>query len=105
MPKKLTLDLKGLRVKSFVTSLGAKEKADAKGGATNDTICYPFCSDECTDTQVGCSNQTCISCNCTPGCGTNTCTDIYPCITMFTCNTCTCASLPECTTDTTTTGG
>jgi hypothetical protein len=60
MPKKLKLDLQGFKVQSFVTSLDTNEKANVKGGLTVDTVCYPFCSEECTDTEVSCSCDTCL---------------------------------------------
>jgi hypothetical protein len=63
MPKKLRLDLGNLKVQSFVTSLEGDEASKVKAGATNDTMCLPGCSDECTDTEVSCSCYTCDTCD------------------------------------------
>lgn len=48
MPKKMKLDLKGLKVKSFVTNLGDAEQQKINGGlATDNTFCTN-CSDDCS---------------------------------------------------------
>ncbi len=53
MSKKVKLDLKGLKVESFVTSLKEEEKAKAKGGWTGGRLCFTWpviCeSDTCPD--------------------------------------------------------
>ncbi len=55
MSKKMKLDLKGLKVESFVTSLKDEEKAKAKGGWTGLHICdtWPeICESEtCPDSE------------------------------------------------------
>jgi hypothetical protein len=94
MPKKLKLDLNGLRIQSFVTSLDKRDKSKVRGGIT--------ASLNCPDCTEGCPTQTCYT-----NCGTcNTCTcdtcetNCGTCVTCATCPTCywkvnTCA--PDCT--------
>ncbi len=96
MPKKLKLDLKGLKVQSFVTSLDGNEKKNIHGGATAE---YTPCVSECDTCDMTCPTydvtcaatcgQTCATCTCyTEYCGTcGTCagkacgTPVSECIT------------------------
>lgn len=86
MPKKLKLDLKGLEVQSFVTSLEKREKRQVKGGdpytlETNCPSCMPTCIScvfTCAETCYGsCATcETCVTCQpkvftcADPDCGT-----------------------------------
>jgi hypothetical protein len=87
MPKKLRLDLDGLRVQSFVTSLDKRDKSKIKGGLTINSNC-PDC------TEVDCYTQTCFTecgtCNtCQTDCGTcESCEScIYTCFPkVYTCD-------------------
>jgi hypothetical protein len=72
MPKKLKLDLKGLKVQSFVTSLEDGEKKQVKGGDpyTLETDC-PSCLPTCNSCQVTCAEScygTCETCASCPTC-------------------------------------
>lgn len=80
MPKKLKLDLGGLKVQSFVTSLEARDESKIKGGNTGIT-----CPEPCVSKPYVCptDNTWCGTCN---TCGA-TCD--ATCDTCFTClNTC-----------------
>ena len=90
MPKKLKLDLKGLKVQSFVTSLDKGEESKIKGGSVVNTVCpVSTCPGACEPPG-------------TPTCDTicGTCETCETCVTCATCPTCywkvnTCA--PDCT--------
>jgi hypothetical protein len=76
MQKKLKLNLKDLKIQSFVTSLENGDKTKIKAGGTGDTACEP-CQ---TDPPVTCTCLTCITCiTCnTCGCVTNN-PKVYTC--------------------------
>ncbi len=85
MPKKLKLNLKGLKVQSFVTSLKDEEKTKIRGGDVLTNSCL-----QCTETCQGCNTYT----DC-PTCPEGTCVScetFSPCHTCETCPelTCTC---------------
>ena len=84
MPKKLNLDLNGLKVQSFVTSLDKRDESKIKGGSVVNTVCPPTICPECEPTGTCYTNcGTCVTCTCET-CNTN-------------CGTCeTCASCPTC---------
>jgi hypothetical protein len=81
MPKKLKLDLNGLRIQSFVTSLEKRDESKIKGGLTVNTNCPETCATDCgtCGTQCG-SCDTCTCDTCETNCGT--------CVTCATCPTC-----------------
>lgn len=82
MSKKLKLDLRDLKVTSFVTSLGEGQKKVVRGGAT--PLCGPVSEEVCETQYVGCPTyQTCVTCDCpteTCTCGGATC-DYWLCPT------------------------
>ena len=70
MPKKMKLDLKGLKVQSFVTSLEDGDKTKIKGGVSNTMNC-PDCTEDC-ESVTFCG--TCGTyCTCIGTCGGATC--------------------------------
>lgn len=83
MPKKLKLDLKGLKVNSFVTSLDNRGKGVVMGGRTITIICTACCG----SVGVCPTDVTCVTCDtcetCNTDCGScGTCqTDCSPCAT------------------------
>lgn len=92
MPKKLKLDLKNLKVKSFVTSLDGNEKKNIHGGATFDSICISECDtcpDICQPSGATCAHSCpatactcytdCGTCPTTGCCGTTPCTPVHIC--------------------------
>lgn len=76
MPKKLKLDLNGLKVNSFVTSLGNRDREKIKGGVD--------------PTDFG-------SCSCDGGCQTKYMLTCPECFSIdHTCETCDCPSINTC---------
>jgi len=73
MPKKMKLDLNGLKIKSFVTSLEKDSEGRIKGGATVPTNCFPKCSfDAVCETEFPCETlRTCETCETCDTCHTN----------------------------------
>lgn len=79
MPKKLKLDLGGLKVQSFVTSLENGDEKKIKGGATLVTCetCEPECPSGGTCLTACGTCNTCVTCNtCPASCG-GTCDSCY----------------------------
>jgi hypothetical protein len=71
MPKKLKLDLNGLKVNSFVTSLKNQDREKIKGGVDWTKFATCSCAGDCYTVH----HLTCESCNTEPECcgysGTN----------------------------------
>lgn len=70
MPKKLKLDLNGLKVNSFVTSLENNDSKKIKGGVTWTEYVSCSCAGDCP-TVYAYTCDTCLT-NC-EGCNTDTC--------------------------------
>lgn len=86
MPKKLKLDLGGLKVQSFVTSLDNGDEKKIKAGATAATCGGETCDPECPLTEYTCQTD-CGTCNTCPiSCG-GSCATCNP--KVYTCD-------PEC---------
>jgi hypothetical protein len=76
MPKKLKLDLEGLKVNSFVTSVADGVKGKVKGGAVT---LFSECSLPCIESCWGyCPTETCQT----------DCGSCESCVTCVTCPTC-----------------
>lgn len=84
MPKKMKLDLSGLKVQSFVTSLDSGAEKKIKAGETLVSCPGPVCTDTCRATcEATCvtCGDTCATCDtCAPTCGATcgTCATCYP---------------------------
>jgi hypothetical protein len=76
MPKKLKLDLNGLKVASFVTSLGKDEHKKVIAGRTWTDFGTCSCDGACDPTTV---LETCVSCNITCGDTCEVCSAPEPC--------------------------
>ncbi len=75
MPKKKKLQLKELKVASFVTELGNKAQK-VRGGESAETNCDPSCeTNSCVVTCPTCYTCTCHTCYCP----TNGCTNQESC--------------------------
>jgi hypothetical protein len=101
MPKKKKLQLKALKVQSFVTELG--DDADkVKGGVTPNTgcfigTCYDCSVGVCPTDQLSCNGTCDQSCNGTCTCGGScggTCETCYTCYTD--CNCPPVVTIPSC---------
>jgi hypothetical protein len=89
MPKKLKLDLNGLKVNSFVTSLEKQEREKVKGGVEWTDFGSCSCDGACFSVDCYTNGQlTCESCNTEPECCGYSGTNCEVCTKTLSADTC-----------------